>query len=191
MAPASGNVATANTMLCCIMAAAKTVNVANRPTPAAKPSRPSTRLKAFMQASSQRIVSGMFHQASVGAPAIDRMRTPPTTHAKPAAASCPESLIHGAQVEQVVQQSDAECQCRARQQPPDQRELLGERAAFFRAHQYIGHQIGNGNGQATHPRDGIAMHLARAIRLVHHPVGPENIPANRGQHQGDDKCSES
>ena len=43
----------------------------------------------------------------------------------------------------------------------------------------------------THPRDGIAMDLARAIGLVHYPVRPEYIPANRGQYQRNDKCSES
>jgi hypothetical protein len=120
---------------------------------------------------------------------MDTMRTPPTRQARGRKLS--DELDPGAQVEQVVQQPDGESQRGARKQPPDQRELLGQRAAFFRAHQYIRHQIGNGNGQAAHPRDGIAMDLARGIGLVYHPVRPEYIAANRGQYQGNDKCSES
>jgi hypothetical protein len=35
------------------------------------------------------------------------------------------------------------------------------------------------------------MDLPRAIRLVNNPEGFEYIAANRGEYQGNDKCSEA
>ena len=98
-----------------MMAAVNTVRVANKPTPAAKPSSPSTRLNAFMQASSHRIVSGTFHHASVGVPPIDIMRTPPQRHAKPGRPQLPDQFNPRLQIEKIVQHADAEYQRRSRQ----------------------------------------------------------------------------
>ena len=108
-------------MLCCIMDAAKTVKVAKRPTPAARPSRPSTRLKAFMQASSQRMVSGMFHQAIGSERRRSRGCARHPHRPRPPPPAVRRSLIQAAQVEQVVQQSD-------RRRPARRREAISKPA---------------------------------------------------------------
>src|ERR1035441_1335623 len=63
-AAARGAVARASGTLCWSSAAIRVVRVAKNPTPAARPSTPSMRLKALVQPTSHRMVAGRVHQRS-------------------------------------------------------------------------------------------------------------------------------
>src|SRR5438552_14152256 len=68
-APASGAVASTSGTFGCIRPATNVVTVANSPTPEAKPSTPSMRLKALAHPMSQTSVIGQFNQLGVEYPA--------------------------------------------------------------------------------------------------------------------------
>ena len=93
-APVKGTVASAMGIPCCDNAAISIVLVANRPTPAAKPSSPSMRLNAFIHAISQTIVSGKLNQDPNWCP-TKPCTCIPAENARRAAIICPLSFCQG------------------------------------------------------------------------------------------------
>ena len=163
-------------------AATNMVSVATSPMPEARPSRPSTRLNALVQASSQNKVSGRLVQISLGKnPATPATRTP-AQYARAAAANCPSNFCQGfnpikSSVRPIAKISPAAgiiFQASGR--------YSGQQPRFVRKgieRDYVRNRDGN----AAHPRNRVRVHFAPAVRLIDDAVRAENVAEDRRQNE--------